>query len=330
DHRANARRSSHNMARAAADAQTLAVFGGMHSPPLLAERPTIHEKELLVLVPWAAAGPITRSGIEPNWIFRLSVDDTKAGSVLAGHAVDVAGSSAPHLVLERTGWGRSNEVTIRASLLEHGIEDPVVHWIDWGIGDKHAEQLARKTIAGEADAVLLVTNSAEATAVIHALRRSGSRAPIVSHWGVMGGPLEGLVPPGTAGSLSVIQTRAVAAMKTPGEVARRAVERAHDSYTDLLIDGRIPSACGFVHAHDLVLLLDAAVAQAGTHGSTLELRRATRTALENLEAPVDGALKRYTRPFRPTTAGDPDGHEALDENDLEMCTVSELGEVTPR
>ncbi|MEL6713983.1 MAG: ABC transporter substrate-binding protein, partial [Planctomycetota bacterium] len=144
DHRANARRSSHNIARAAADAQTLAVFGGMHSPPLLAERPTIHDEELLVLVPWAAAGPITRSGSEPNWIFRLSVDDTKAGSVLAGHAVEVEGSSAPHLVLERTGWGRSNEGTIRASLLERGIEDPVVHWIDWGIGDKHAEQLARK------------------------------------------------------------------------------------------------------------------------------------------------------------------------------------------
>lgn len=88
NHRGNSRRSLGNIKKYLADDQALAIFAGLHSPPLLANLKFINTQGALVLVPWAAAGPITRFSGGTNWVFRLSIDDSKAGEVLVGYAVE--------------------------------------------------------------------------------------------------------------------------------------------------------------------------------------------------------------------------------------------------
>jgi branched-chain amino acid transport system substrate-binding protein len=87
DHRGSLPRSKRHLDQYLKDEQALAVVSGLHSPPLLAHRDFIKNQEILVLDPWAAAGPITRFPSTENWIFRLAVDDTKAGQVIVDHAL---------------------------------------------------------------------------------------------------------------------------------------------------------------------------------------------------------------------------------------------------
>jgi len=88
DHRANSLRSRRNLEEFLADDQALLVYSGLHSPPLLANKSFINENGILLLDPWAAAGPITRSNSEKNWIFRLSIDDSNAGKYISNKAIE--------------------------------------------------------------------------------------------------------------------------------------------------------------------------------------------------------------------------------------------------
>ena len=56
DHRGNSRRSTKNLQDFLADPNGLAVFCGMHSPPVLANLNLIQQQGVLLLDPWAAAG----------------------------------------------------------------------------------------------------------------------------------------------------------------------------------------------------------------------------------------------------------------------------------
>ena len=71
NHRGNSLRSKRNLENYLKDPSALLVFSGLHSPPLLANKDFINQNRILLLDPWAAAGPITRSNTEENWIFRL-------------------------------------------------------------------------------------------------------------------------------------------------------------------------------------------------------------------------------------------------------------------
>jgi len=59
-HNGNVTRSLRNMKAFLADEEAIAVFSGMHSPPLITNRAFINENYIPLLVPWAAGGPITR------------------------------------------------------------------------------------------------------------------------------------------------------------------------------------------------------------------------------------------------------------------------------
>jgi branched-chain amino acid transport system substrate-binding protein len=76
DHRANVKRSLRTYGHYTKNDHALAIIGGLHSPPYLKHKDYLNKNGILTLLPWSAAGPITRAsaGYE-NWIFRLSVDD---------------------------------------------------------------------------------------------------------------------------------------------------------------------------------------------------------------------------------------------------------------
>ncbi|MGB0899946.1 MAG: ABC transporter substrate-binding protein, partial [Psychrobium sp.] len=87
NHRGNSRRSTKHLQQFIEDKNAIAVFGGLHSPPLLSNKTFINQHQILTLVPWAAAGPITRSTNSENWIFRLSIDDSNAGEFIINQAL---------------------------------------------------------------------------------------------------------------------------------------------------------------------------------------------------------------------------------------------------
>ncbi|MCP4546398.1 MAG: ABC transporter substrate-binding protein [bacterium] len=340
NHRGNSNRSKLHLDEYLADGIALALFAGLHSPPLLAHRDYINTRGILVLDPWAAAGPITRFPSAENWIFRLSVDDTKAGFTITEFAVGEGGTRKPALLLEETGWGKSNEATMKAACVDLGVEPAGVFWFNWGLGVNGARILLRDIMATGADAVLLVGNAPEAKAIIQAMASlpAEQRLPFYSHWGLTGGDFADEIGPDIRGQISLhfLQTSFSFISRPENPLGRTVLARACALFPEVVSAGDIKAPTGFIHAYDLTCLLIAAVEEVGLTGDILEDRRRIRTALEHLEEPVDGLIRTYRRPFRPFDAEtDPDAHEALGRADLRMARYADdnsihlVGDKTP-
>ena len=108
DHRGNPVRGVDNITALAKDPNCVAVLSGVHTPVVLQELPLLHDLQMPMLVPWAAGTPIIDNGFSPNYVFRLSVRDELAGQFFT-KKLKAEGYQRIGLLLERTGWGRSNE-----------------------------------------------------------------------------------------------------------------------------------------------------------------------------------------------------------------------------
>lgn len=315
DHRGNTARSLSNLKAFLADPDALVLFTGMHSPPLLKNRDFINQNRILTLDPWAAAGPITRSAGPDNWIFRLSIDDTKAGEVITRRAIDQRGFSRPALLLENTGWGESNLKTMTDSLKKRGLTPVNVSRFDWGVTVAGAKIFLRNIYKAGADIIFLVANASEGKVFSRAMSQleAENRLPIISHWGITGGDFPSAVPPGAREriALEFLQT-SFSFMSMDGALLPTLVfQRAAVLFPEVKEPSDITAPTGFIHAYDLTRILLAAVCQSGLTGDMTTDREMIRDALEQLEEPVQGLVKTYAPPFRPYSPDDPDAHEAL-------------------
>ncbi|MFT7391815.1 MAG: branched-chain amino acid transport system substrate-binding protein [Paracoccaceae bacterium] len=329
DHHGNAKRSRQTMQAYLDSPNAIAIFGGLHSMPYLTYREFINGNGILLLAPWSAAGPITRAQEgDVNWTFRLSVDDSKAGTYLVDQAMTRGGCANVALLLSDSGWGRTNQKTMTAALSLLGAEPAFIAMVSETVGPAHANAIAGKVAASGADCAIMLANAVEGGHVVNALHRRATGVRVFSHWGILGRDFSRMAPHAIRETvrLRVLQTCGLKiAAQRPGPIgvalaAVRAGGREAASLSDIY------ASPGFVHGHDLTLLLiEAAKAAALTPawaGDITAKRAAIRDALERLDAPVAGILKDYLRPFGPYSAGRPDAHEALGAEDLCMTAFT--------
>lgn len=329
DHRGSAPRSKRHLDEYLQDDLALAVFSGLHSPPLLAHRDFINERGILVLDPWAAAGPITRYADGKNWIFRLSIDDSNAGNTIVRHAVETRGFKKPYLLLEETGWGTSNEATMGLALNSLGLKPAGLSWFNWNLSDLHGREIMRNIADSGADVILLVANAPEATVLLRAMSDLDLKIPVCSHWGITGGDFyEAMAEINANVDLSFIQTRFSFIGIKESMRGYSVLQQARILYPELIQDPvDIKAPTGFVHAYDLGKIFIRAAEQAGLNGRVDEDRAALHYALENLGGKVDGLIKQYESPFAPWSNANTNAHEALSEADYLMGSYGSRGEV---
>ncbi len=331
DHRGNSARSLRHIRQYLEDPDALLIVSGIHSPPLLSHRDFINENGVLVLVPWAAAGPITRYPAKNNSIFRLSIDDTKAGQVLASFAIDVKGYKRPFLMLERTGWGRSNERTIRAALSNLGVNNASIGWFDWNLKEAGARALVEDAFAARSDSILLVGNAIEGITIAKmlALQPNNRRLPVVSHWGITGGRFHEEVSHDLrkAIDLHFIQTRFSFLGRELDAYETEVLDSAKRLFPSIESPLDVLAPTGFIHAYDLGLLLNQAASQVPSSVSIEEARLLLRAEFENIQEPVRGLIKIYENPFSEFAEENPDAHEALDMADFVMGYFGEQNEI---
>ena len=324
DHKANSVRSKRNLKRFLEDPDAIFIVGGLHSPPLLQHRDFINDNGILTVVPWAAAGPITRSGTDENWVFRLSIDDSKAGYHLIDFADNDLGCHEPHLLLEKTGWGKSNQRTMTAAWLRTHSSMPGISWFSWGITLEGARLKLRSIIASGADCVLMVANTMEGAAFSKAMAflDAEERIPIVSHWGIAGGNFHKEVPQDIRENVDLyfIQTCFSFISSPATDLSKSVIDRALALFPEEIGSPRDLSApSGFIHAYDLGIILVEAFKRFSLTGDAKSHRRDLRDALERIETPIDGLVKRYSPPFQPYNIAQSDAHEALDQSDFCMA-----------
>jgi branched-chain amino acid transport system substrate-binding protein len=322
DHRNNLRRTSNTVAEATGDPATLALVGGMHTPHYLKHGPAINEQGLVLLLPWSAGAALTRlvHG-EQNHIFRLSVDDHKAAPYLAEQAVSHGCSRVATLALDN-GWGRGNAEALGENIKTLGAVLSFQGFVRRDAGEESVAAEISTMANQQPDCVILILDGRLSALAANNLVVWDRPPDVLSHWGILGGGFgETATPKVWSGlDIAVLSTCVLYMEQIRSTQVREALAvaaRLRASATSLR---DLPSPIGFAHAYDIGLLLRAAVpqAQADPRWNMGRSARgaALRDALETLETPVDGLLKRYSQPYTTMGPETPDAHEALGRADL--------------
>lgn len=332
DHRGNILRSQMHLEDFIKDNDALMVLGGLHSPPYIVHRDFINQNGILLMVPWAAGGAITRYADGPNWVFRVSVDDTNAGDAIARFAVERKQCKAPHLLLENTAWGKANHNTISAALKALGTEPSGLTWFDWNTKANVAGIVLRDIRRGEADCIIFVGNAIEGAVFSRAIttQTAEDHLPVISHWGITGGSFHQVYATELHGKidLSFIQTCFSFLSDDVSEQGQAVFSQARALYPDRLKTPQdLPAPPGFIHAYDTGRIFLAALNSITLGDDMAANRKALRQALENLDKPVPGLLKTYHRPFQPWRTEHPDAHEALGLQDYCMARYDSNGHI---
>lgn len=305
-------RSSNNIKEFAAMADLVAVYCGRFSPTVLETLPLIHQLQIPLLDPWAAADGIVDNGYSPNYVFRLSMKDSWAANVMLAY-FERRNLKRVGLLMLNTSWGRSTKKAAE-DYAEHKRSVSVVatQWINWD--DKDDSMLAKlqQLRAAGAQGILLTANAEEGAILAKAMLKlpESERLPIASHWGVAGGKLPELV----GGDFYKLDFQVAQTFTFIGQRSSLAV--AVISAQNRLTGGKsaraILSPVGVAHAYDLTHILAKAINLAGSTD-----RKAIRDALEKVPH-YAGLIKKYSPPFTGKR------HEALSEKDVFMAKYSPL------
>lgn len=312
DHSGIAARGIENMKYFSTVNNLVAVMGGLHSPVALSEVEVIHKEKIIYLDPWAAATSIVDNGHEPNFIFRVSVRDEFAGSVLVKNALK-KGKKRVALLLENTGWGRSNYKAITKAFKAEGKKPIIVEWFNWG--EKDLVSQLRRIKEAKADIILLVGNAPEGRIILKTMNRESMFLPIVSHWGITGGNFGKEL----SAELAKIPFEFLQTYSFLSSTSKKNKEVVQNYFSRYYINDtrKIVSPVGTAHAYDLVHLL----AKAIKISKSID-RPSVRDALENIKS-YNGLVKFYDPPF---TA---ERHDALNSDDLFLAKYDEQGNIIP-
>jgi len=327
DHKGSSQRAKQHLDTFIEDRQALLLFTGLHSPPVLDNRDFINENGILTLDPWAAAGPITRYPSENNWIFRLSVDDTKAGEFISDYALS-EGFSSPYLILEDTGWGTSNQKTMTSALAKSEIVPAGIAWFNWSLGINQAKLILREAHESGADVIFFVGNAPEGKVFAEAMTLidEHKRLPIRSHWGITGGDFQEVISADMRALLDLkfLQTKFSFLNIEGHTIAGQVLENTYLLYPgEVEKPEDIQAPTGFIHAYDLTKLMIKAMESVDSDLSIPLKRNELRKSLENISEPVEGLIKTYNKPFSVYSENNIDAHEALNINDFRMAYYNE-------
>ncbi|NRD72751.1 ABC transporter substrate-binding protein [Shewanella sp. VB17] len=317
DHRGNPARGVANIHAFAKQAGLVAVIGGVHTPVALQELPAIHQHQIIYLDPWAAGTPIIDNEFEPNFAFRVSVRDEQAGQVFLNYAAKL-GMTKVGLLLERTGWGRSNKASMEkaASQLMMTISD--IQWVNWGQKEMDAE--VASLITSGAQAIVLVSNAPEAVVAAKAILSNpdSKMIPIISHWGIASGAFVNRLGLENLNKLNIVVLQSYSFDKPNNKMLNQSVLSQYQRTFDPSVTARsMAGAVGTAHAYDLVHLLVKAI----TDAQSLE-RKTVRDALVAIKD-HQGLVKHYKPPFTEQM------HDALLADDYFLSHFNELGQMIP-
>lgn len=314
DHRGNPARGIDNIIELSGMKDLVAVFGGLHTPVAMAELKTLHKHKMIYLGPWAAGTPVVDNGYTPNFVFRISVRDALAGGFLINKAVQ-RGFKRPALLLENTGWGRSNEKAMTKALLRFHLHPVTVQWFNWGI--RNIQNQLNAIVKAKADVIMLVANAPEGTVIVQEIAALPvkERIPLISHWGITGGHFfkdsQSVLKKVDLSFLQTFSFLSTTSQKRSLKVATAYIKRYHDTKSIK----RIKSPGGVAHAYDLVHVLAKAIRLAGSIQ-----REKVRDALEQVKS-FSGLVKRYAPPFTPKR------HDALTMDDFHLARYDNDGAI---
>lgn len=317
DHRGNPSRGKADIKYFANSNNVIAIFSGLHTPVALAQLQQIHHFKIPFLIPWAAGTPLVKNGYHPNFVFRMSVNDSEAGPFLIAQARQ-RGFKKIGLLLEKTSWGRSNEKAMQAASSTKNISIVKIEHFHWGT-DNFAFALDR-LVSANVEAIIFVGNALEGAAVVKQLASMSLKRPIpiLSHWGITGGNFYDLAHIDLKKvDLEFLQTFSfIDSINKP--TVQNFVNRFIHRYHDVQTVRQIKSPVGTAHAYDLMRYFAKTVNRIGTTDPYKLVE-----GLEN-QPPFQGLFRNFQQFFSPNN------HDALSVKDFSMAHFAPDGAIELR
>lgn len=275
--------------------KVVAAIGIVNTGVALASQRFYQEARIPMITAVATGSIVTRQFLPPqypdNFIFRMAASDTIQAAMIVEEAVERRKFRKVAILADSTNYGQLGREDLERALEKRGVRPVAVE--KFNIRDiDMTRQLMRAREAG-AEVLLLYGIGPELAQIANGAAKLGWPVPIIGGWPLsMSNFIDNAGPNGEGARMP--QTF----IQEPATPRQRAFVEAWQKRARA---ERMPSPSAAAQGYDGMLLLAAAIRQAGTtHGSRV------REALENLKEKVEGAIMTYERPFSRTD------HEAID------------------
>jgi branched-chain amino acid transport system substrate-binding protein len=237
-----------------------------------------------------------------NYIFRNSANDTIQSAMIVQEAIDRRHFKKPAILADSTNYGQLGREDLVKALDKKGIK-PVVEE-KYNIGDVDMTAQLLKAKQAGADVVLTYGIGPELAQIANGMEKLGWHVPLIGSWTLA---MANFID--NAGKNGVGTRMPQTFIQDPTTPKRKAFIDAYvKTYNPA--GGRMPSAVSAAQGYDSVLLLAAAIKQAGSTDGTK-----IAAALENLKDPVEGVVTTYNKPFSH------DDHEAINFDNTQFGEV---------
>ncbi len=289
----------------------VATLGFINTGVALASQRFYQEAEIPVINNVATGTVISQQFAAPkektNYVFRTSANDIIQSAMIVDEAVTRRGFKKPAILADSTNYGQLGREDLERALAAKGVKAVATEKFNIKDTDMTA-QLLRAKEAG-ADVILTYGIGPELAQIANGQAKLGWKVPLIGSWTLSMSSFIDTAGPNGDGAV-MPQTF----IQLPDTPKRRAFIEA---YQAAYKTERMPSPVSASQGYDSVLLLAAAIKQAGsTDGPKI------RAALENLNTKVDGVVTVYDHPF---TATD---HEAISGN-IPVFGLVKDGHVVP-
>lgn len=287
-------KSIQNMSDLIDNEKVAAVFGPTNSGNALAWRHIPNQKKVVSMGMIGSGTDITKpmSPGADNYMFRVSMVDREQIAALMAYAVKT-GTKKIGLMGETTGYGQGGLKDLEEIAKLQGLTPLAIE--KFGVADTDMTSQLNKMKAAGVETIVAWAQGTPTGQLMRSMEKINYFPTLLTSWAA-----DNITFYDAAGKSLASKPIFMRTMVTPSTPAQKKL------YERTIAKLAAPSAFPFtVHGYDAVLLVAEAIKQAGsTDGQKV------KEALENLNAPVVGVMKTYTKPFTKTD------REALTAADL--------------
>ncbi len=261
-----------------------AVVGIANTPVVLAASRFYQENRVPIIIPVATGSVITKQFPAPSYIFRIGAFDTIQSAMMADEVVKRRGITKVAILADSTNYGQLGAADLIAVLQGLGVKPVLVD--KFNVRDPDMTPQLLKARAAGAEAVYGYALGPDLAQIANSMAKINWKVPYVTSWN---SSMSNYIDNAGANGEGVRMPQTF--IQDAGVSARWAT--FINEYQKTYGVDRLPSPSSAAQSYDAMLLLAAAIEQAGAGANGDQIR----VALESLAKPVQGVIAAYTKPF---------------------------------
>jgi len=286
--------------------QIVAAVGVINTGVMLASQRFYQEAKIPIITPGPSGSDVTKAFLPDSYVFRVSLPDRLQAEMIVKESIDNRHFEKVAILADSTNYGQLGRADLEGVLKERGISPVAVEKFNIKDVDM-TPQLLRARMKG-AQVILTYGVGPELAQIANGMAKLGWKVPMIGSWTLSMPNFADNAGP-NAEAVRMPQTFILEGASGKREAFIKNFEQAYGVT-------RIPGPVWAAQGYDSIYLLAAAIEQAkSTDGTKI------KEALEDLQAPVEGLVMTYNKPFSKTD------HEAFKTTNVAIMGEIKNGQV---